>query len=71
MTNYNKWSSYNVNNELINLINRDGIDDILLPYKKMLRNIDSIEMEIKTELSKFTKSMKSLVCITIYNCMTV
>lgn len=71
MTNYAKWSSYDVNNELMNMINRDGIDEILVPYKRMIRNIDSMETEIKTELSKFTKSMKSLVWVYASFCLPV
>lgn len=61
MTNYTDWNKYDVSKELDTLSNRDQLDDILAPYKKMLKDTTVSENELRAELSKFAKSMKSLV----------
>jgi hypothetical protein len=61
MTNYNDWGKYDVSKELDTLSDRDRLDDILAPYKKMLKDSYVNENELRAELSKFAKSMKSLV----------
>ena len=62
MTNYSHWDRYNVSDELEALGVRDRADELLAPYKKMMKDTVIKELEIKAELTKFAKAMKSLVC---------
>jgi len=55
------WDKYDVSKELDTLKDRDFLDEILAPYKKMLKDASVVENDVRVELSKFSKSMKSLV----------
>ena len=66
MTDFNKWEKYDANSELNDLAEKEAHEALLRPFTNMVKEMTNQSVEVQKDLSKFAKSMKSLVCYWYY-----